>query len=57
MQKDNQSSSSECELLQLDKATSNVWQYFGFPAKEGKFVEPDRKKRNQVSCKLCSHDF
>ena len=57
MQKDNQSSSSECELLQLDRAASNVWQYFGFPAKEGKFVEPDKKKRNRVSCKLCSRDF
>ena len=26
-------SMSDCELLQLDKATSTVWQYFGFPAK------------------------
>lgn len=48
---------SDCELLQLDKATSTVWQYFGFPAKEGKFLEPDKKKRNRVCCKLCSRDF
>ena len=52
-----QSTMSDCELLQLDKATSTVWKYFGFPAKEGKFLEPEKKKRNGVCCKLCTLDF
>ena len=46
VQKDNQSTLNECELLQFDKAISNALQYFGFPAKEGKFVELNKKKRN-----------
>ena len=43
-----QSTTSDCELLQLDKATSAVWHYFGFPAREGKFIEPDKKK--EIGC-------
>ena len=27
--------------------------FFGFPAKDGQFVEKDKKKRNEVTCKLC----
>ena len=32
------------ELLPLQGCTSRVWQYFGFPARDGRFVEPDKKK-------------
>ena len=32
------------DLLPLEGAKSGVWDYFGFPAKDGKFVEPDNKK-------------
>ena len=50
------STTSDCELLQLDKAANAVCQYFGFLPRKG-FIEPDKKKRNMVCCKLCSHDF
>ena len=40
------------ELIPLEGATSAVWKYFGFPAKNG-FIQPDKKKRNKVNCKLC----
>ena len=43
---------SSTELLPL--ATSGVWRYFGFPLKDGKFLEPDKKKRTSVHCKLCT---
>ena len=50
-------SSNECretrELLPLEKAKSKVWEYFGFPAENGEFSEKDKKKRNEVFCKLC----
>ena len=47
-----------CDLLKLDGATSsNVWNFFGFPAKDGKFLQPDKQKRNRVCCKLCARDF
>ena len=41
------------ELLPLDKAKSSIWEYFGFPAKNGDFTEKDKKKRTEVHCKLC----
>ena len=41
------------ELLPLEGAVSAVWKYFGFPARNGKFLEPDKKKRKQVHCKIC----
>ena len=37
------------ELLSLNKAKSDVWKHFGFPAKD----EKDKRKRVIVSCKLC----
>ena len=43
------SSSRKTELLPLDRATSGVWRYFGFPSKDGKFLEPDKKTRNMIS--------
>ena len=41
------------ELLPLEGSKSAVWNHFGFPAKDGKFVEPDKRKQNFVVCKLC----
>ena len=46
-------SESTVELLPLEGSTSEVWKHFGFPGKNGKFVETDKKKRTDVSCKLC----
>ena len=51
-------SSSECrdsprELLKLEKAKSPVWEYFGFPAENGQYLEKDKKKRTEVYCRLC----
>ena len=43
---------SESELLTLEGAISGIWRFFGFPAKDGQFVEKN-KKRNEVTCKLC----
>ena len=44
---------SKHELLPLEKAKSAVWNYFGFPAQSGEFIEKDNKKRTTVFCKLC----
>ena len=44
---------SKRELLPLEKATSAVWNYFGFKAQGGEFIEKDKKKRTTVFCKLC----
>ena len=44
---------SNFEYLPLEKAKSPVWKYFGFLAQEGKFLEPDKKKRQTVHCVLC----
>ena len=51
-------SSSECrdsprELLKLEKAKSPVWEYFGFPAENGQYLEKDKKKWTEVYCTLC----
>ena len=46
-----ESSNELRELLPFEKAKSGVWEYFGFPADE--FTERDRRKRNEVFCKLC----
>jgi len=45
------------ELLRLEGATSRVWDYFGFTAQNGKFLQQDKKKRKKVNCKLCARDF
>ena len=42
-------STSEChdsrhEQLKLEKAKSPVWEYFGFPAENGQYLEKDKKK-------------
>ena len=49
-------SASQCvELLPLEKSKSPVWSYFGFSARDGGFIEKDKKKRQTVYCKLCNH--
>ena len=45
------------ELLPLEGVVSAVWKYFGFPARNGKFLESDKKKRKQVHCKICRRVF
>ena len=44
---------SKAELLPLEGAINGIWRFFGFPAKDGQFLEKDKKKRNEVTCKLC----
>ena len=40
------SASTVEELLPLEGArNTGVWQYFGFPAHNGQFAEPDKRKR------------
>ena len=48
------SSTSNIELCPLEGCSSAVWKYFGFPSRDGKFVEPDKKKRTSVHCKVCA---
>ena len=48
---------NEHELLSLPGSKSAIWAYFGFLAKEGKFVEKDKRKRNAVFCKTCKSEF
>ena len=31
-------------LLPLENSTSVVWKHFGFPSKDGRMTEPDKKK-------------
>ena len=49
--------SSDVENLPLEKAKSPVWRFFGFPARGGKFIEPDKKKRTSVHCKMCKQEL
>ena len=39
-------------LLLLEGSTSEVWKHFGFPAKNGKYVKGDKKKRTKLYRKL-----
>ena len=48
---------SEHELLALPGSKSMIWAYFGFLAKEGRFAEKDKRKRNAVICKTCKRGF
>ena len=34
-----------------------VWKFFGFPSRDGKMIESDKKKRKHVFCKLCKCDY
>lgn len=49
----NKMANSQCELLPLPGSKSMIWGFFGFPAKDGQFVEKDKKKRKEVICKMC----
>ena len=41
------------DLLPLEGSKSDVWKHFGFPARDGKFLQPDKKSRKEVICKMC----
>ena len=43
----------ELELLPLPGSKSTVWHSFGFPAKEGQYLEKNKKKLQHVYCKVC----
>ena len=45
------------ELLPLEHSTSVVWKFFGFPSRDGKIIETDKKKRWRVYCKLCRRNY
>ena len=45
---------ADVELLPLEGAKSAVWQYFGFPAKDGKYIEPDKGNHMTTNCRLCT---
>ena len=34
----------------LKRLEGIVWDFFGFPSKDGKYIEPDKKKRTEVHC-------
>ena len=46
---------SKTELLPLAGAISGIWRFFGFPAKDGQLMEKDKKKRNEVTCKVLKY--
>jgi len=41
------------EFLPLEKAKSPVWEYFGFPARSGVYIEKNKHRRKEVFCTLC----
>ena len=43
----------DVDFLPLEKSISPVWTYFGFPARNGEYLEKDKKKRQSVYCKIC----
>ena len=43
----------EFNTLPLESSISVVWKYFGFKESNGKFVEPDKKMRKEVFCRIC----
>ena len=57
MAESSSSTESLTEYLPLEKAKSPVWRFFGFPARNGKFLESDKKKRQSVYCKLCKQEL
>ena len=44
-------------LLPLEHSTGVVWKFFGFPSRDGKIIETDKKKRRRVYCKLCRRNY
>ena len=41
------------DLTRLEGSKSIVWDFFVFPRKDGKYIEPDKKKRTEVHCQSC----
>ena len=41
------------EFLPLEKAKSIVWNYFGFPAWSGKFIQKDKRIWKEIYYKFC----
>ena len=39
-----ESHSGEIELVPLEGASSKTWKYFGFPGKDGQYIERDKRK-------------
>ena len=52
-----ESQSGETELIPLEGASSKIWKYFGFPGKDGQYIERDKRKRNEVTCGRCKKRF
>ena len=44
--------STDFDLLALEGTKSNVWRYFGFPAREDEYIEPVKKLRKYVYCQI-----
>ena len=51
------SSDNTSEYLPLEKAKSQVWKYFGFPARLGEFIQKDKRLRKEVFRKLCQQSL
>ena len=45
------------EFLPLERSKSRIWEHFGFLARDGKYCEPDKKKRKLVYCKVCECSY
>ena len=45
------------EFLPLKKSKSRIWEHFGFLTCDGKYCEPDKKKRKLVYCKVCECSY
>ena len=41
-------SSTVCALLPLEKGKSAVWEYFGFPSRDGEFIEKENHRLLQT---------
>ena len=48
---------SRRQFLPLKGARSKVWVYFGFPARDGNYCEPDKKKCKVVFCTICKNGY
>ena len=46
------SSNNTSEYLPLEKAKSQVWKYFGFPARSGEFIQKVKCLHKEVFCKF-----
>ena len=53
---DDVSASDVCEdeLIPLEGCTSKIWKYFGFLGKDGQYAERDKRKCNEVTCRICT---